>query len=107
MSFLVYIGLALALTALFAYLGTAYSKKKKQPSIDGAIEIIISAVGVTGALKLLGFIFTDNFVKLTSSTTPKALFTLSSEDWLFFVLGAIALAWVSIQSIYRRFAEVL
>ena len=102
---LFYFGLALGLLLVIVYLVTA-AKKQKKPELGDAVGIAAGAVSIMGAVRLIGFVFTDQFVKIASSPSSDKWWSLSVADALFLVIGGLALAWVSGQAIYINFAKV-
>lgn len=66
----------------------------KTPELPPVIEILLSASGVGVAVKV-GII---SFSLQSTKDLP-----ISQEDRFYFCLGALALAWVSIETIVRKF----
>lgn len=99
-------GLCLAVVLLLAYLACA-AKAKKRPDLRSAIEILVSAVSIAGAVRLSGFVFTSDFKKVTKMLAEnESWWSLSPEDGLFLFIGGLALAWVSCQQIWEGFAKL-
>jgi hypothetical protein len=99
------VGLVLALAAVVAYVVTAAYKQKK-PELVGGIVVFIGAVGIPGAVRLIGFVFTDQFTNVAALSHSSSWWSLSLEDAVFLVIGGIALAWVSVQTIWESFDKV-
>ncbi len=98
-------GLVIALVAVGAYVATAAVKKKKPELVDG-IVVFVGAVSIAGAVRLIGFVFTEQFTKIASMSHSSSWWSLSLEDAVFLVIGGIALAWVSVQTIWDSFTKV-
>lgn len=105
MNLLLLAGLVIAILAVAVYVGMA-AKKNKRPELVDGIVVFIGAVSVLGAIRLIGFVVTGQFAKIASTHQNDSLWSLSSEDAVFVVIGGIALAWVSIQTIWESFAKV-
>lgn len=105
MNTLLLIGLVLATVCVFAYVIVAAKKGKKPELVDGII-VFVGAVSVVGAVRLAGFVFTGEFSKVATINHGESLWGLSSEDAVFLVIGGLALAWVSIQTILESFAKI-
>jgi hypothetical protein len=69
-------------------------RRGTQAELSAFIEILFYSMGVAVAIKV---------AKLAITLPGDANHTLTSEDRVYFCFGAIALAWVSIESIIRRF----
>lgn len=108
-SSLTFWGLAVGLVVCLLYIGTALCRKKK-PELSQAANLVFSAIGAVGAVRLIGFVFTGNFSAMVKMAATAAsvdlMWNISDEDAAFLVIGGIALAWVSIQAIWQAFAEV-
>jgi hypothetical protein len=104
-NFLLLAGLIIALLAVAVYVGVAAHKNKRPELVDG-IVVFVGAVSVLGAIRLIGFVFTEQFAKIASKPHDGSLWSLSSEDAVFVVIGGIALAWVSVQTIWESFAKI-
>ena len=88
-----------------AYVGCALRKKKK-PDLAAATNIAISAVGATGAVRLIGSVFTGDFMRVVAASNNGSWWSLSAEDAIFVFVGGLALGWVSCQAIWQGFAEI-
>ena len=96
-------GLIFAIVGVVAYLCRAAQLKKK-PDLATAIHIAIGAAAIPASIRMIGFPFTDDFQKLIAAET--SWWSLSGEDSLFIVFGALAMAWVSIQAIWAGFSKL-
>jgi hypothetical protein len=105
MNRLFFAGLIVAILSVGAYVIVAVRNKNKPELADG-IVVFIGAVSVFGALRLVGCALTGQFSKLASLNYDYSLWSLSSEDAVFVVIGGIALAWVSVQTMWESFAKV-
>ncbi|HKI03090.1 MAG TPA: hypothetical protein VKK31_14030 [Thermoanaerobaculia bacterium] len=106
MNLLLLAGLVIALLAVIVYVSVAAQKNKRPELVDG-IVVFVGAVSVLGAIRLIGFVFTGQFAQVTSAPHNGSLWSLSSEDAVFVVIGGIALAWVSVQTIWESFTKVI
>jgi hypothetical protein len=98
-------GLVIALLTVVVYVATAAKKSKRPELVDGII-VFIGAVSVLGAIRLIGFVVTGHFTKIASMQHDDGLWSLSPEDAVFVVIGGVALAWVSVQTIWESFAKI-
>ena len=87
-----------ALAVLYACASLYY---KKPPALAHSMEIIISSIGASGGIKMFCFVLVgDKFNTLVK--IPEA--GLVEDDAIYFVLGSLALLWVSLSSICSRLA---
>lgn len=98
-------GLGLAICAVFIYIVTA-ARNGKKPELVDAIVVFIGAVSVFGAIRLIGFVFTDQFGAIVQTNHAHSLWSLGAEDAVLVVIGGIALVWVSAQTMIESFAKV-
>jgi hypothetical protein len=74
------------------------ASRKKTPVLSQSIELVISAVGASGGMKICGLVISGKLsAALKTSPIP-----LSEDDLIYIFLGGIALIWVSFESIIRR-----
>jgi len=105
MNLLSLVGLIVATFVVGMYVAVAVRNQKK-PELGEGLKVFVGAVSVFGAIRLFGCALTGQFSRLASSNAGDTLWSLSSEDAVFVVIGAIALAWVSIQAVWEGFASV-
>lgn len=98
---LAYWGLAVAVVMAGAYILSALCLKKK-PDLTAAVSILISATGASGAVRLIGFAFTDQFKEVVAGASG-TVWGLTAEDSVFLVVGGLSLGWVCCQEILLRF----
>lgn len=98
-------GLVFGLVMVGAYLSRAFHLKKKADLTEGA-GIYISAVGLAAAIRLIGFALSGSFNRLVKTTHEENWWSASSEDVAFIVLGGVALAWVSVDVIWKSFQKL-
>jgi hypothetical protein len=80
--------------------------KKKPPTLPSAIEIILSSVGLIAGLKIAAFVVDGDFSKLLETKVTGLLLELSVEDTIYFLIGGVALMWVSVVAIYHHFTRL-
>jgi len=71
---------------------------KQSPVLSQAIELVISAVGASGGIKICRYVLSG---QLTEAFKRNSV-PLSEEDVIYFLVGAFALIWLSIDTITRR-----
>lgn len=108
MNRLTYWGLVLAALALAAYLAMAMYRKK-QANLASAVNIIVAVVSAIGAVRLVGFVFSDHFeeaVIAAAKASNGSVWSLSPDDVIFLFIGGVALAWVSWEALATAFKDV-
>jgi len=98
-------GLVFAILTVMVYVGVAV-RNRRRPELADGILVFIGAVSVFGAIRLIGFALTGQFAKIVSQSSDNSWWILSSEDAVFIVIGGLALAWVSVQTIWDTFAKL-
>jgi hypothetical protein len=98
-------GTLFGLVSVLGYLAMAAAAKRK-PSLGDAVLVVIGAFSIPGALKMVCFVFTDQFHTLAHSNTEQSAFALGEEDVVFLIIGAMALLWVSVQTIIDAFSKL-
>jgi MFS family permease len=101
--FLIGLGLGLAMALAYACLS---HYNGEPPSLPRALNVLISTVGATGAIRLAGFVFTDQFVATVHASNHDTWWGVSLEDALFILAGGLALFWVSWQEVWNAFKFV-
>ena len=98
-------GLVLGGLVVAIYLGVGLTKNRSQLKLTAAINVLISTVSLSGAVRLTGFAFTNQLhdMKLVDGT----IWSISSEDKVILLAGGLALAWVSVQMIWEQFGQLL
>jgi thiol:disulfide interchange protein len=105
MNRLLLVGLIMAIFAVLVYIVTA-AKNSRKPELVDAIVIFVGTVSLLGAVRLMGFVFTGQFAAVTKATHSENLWSLSSEDSVLVIIGGVALAWVSVQTVIESFAKI-
>jgi len=85
------LGLLLAVIAVAVYVVVA-AQKGRAPELSCAIVVLLGVFGLQGAVRLFGIALTGQLDKI-------------AEDPGLLVIGGIALAWVSIQTIFEVFSK--
>lgn len=80
--------------------------KRKKPDLGTAVNLLFTTVGATGAVRLLGFVFTDQFAAMARTVPSASVWGLSAEDAVFIMAGALALGWISCSAIWQGFAKL-
>ncbi len=98
-------GLVAAGICVFLYFSLA-AAAKVAPVLGNAIEIILSAVGATGGVKVCVYVLFGQLAQALA-TAPKPnnlhfLVHVSEEDTVYFFIGGFALMWISLEGIVRR-----
>jgi hypothetical protein len=91
--------MVLGLLSVIAYLGLCW-KKKQSVNIGLAFELMISALGTSGGVKVCWFAFSPSLAAALQTSG------MSREDVAYFFLGGFALIWISIQTIWRILERV-
>ena len=106
MNGLSYLGILLGLATVLVYLGCAAHKKRKA-ELSTAISIFVAAASLIGAVRLMGFVLFDDLTRVIKAAgESNSLWSISSEDAIFLVIGGLALGWVSIQTVWEGFAKL-
>lgn len=71
---------------------------RQPPILSQAIELLISAIGASGGVKICGYVMTGKLAAAFKSNSVP----LSEEDVVYFLVGAFALIWLSLDTIIRR-----
>lgn len=98
-------GVVVAILTVSSYVATA-AWKGRRPDLNDGIIVFLAAVSVPGAVRLVGFALTEQFARILAATSADVLWSLSSEDAVFVVIGGITLGWVSVQTIWENFAKL-
>jgi hypothetical protein len=102
---LTYWDLAVGVGLFFAYVVWALCKRTK-PDLPTGINIFAATAGVAGAVRLVGYSFTEAYKKLSETPLSNGMWSMSSDDIAFLVVGGLALGWVSCQQIWLAFADL-
>jgi autotransporter translocation and assembly factor TamB len=105
MSPLIWIGICVGIALAIAYLIAAI-KLKAAPQLEHMVHLFFSAVGLMGAVRIVGFIACGAFGKLLKDEVNTGPFAISDEDAVTLVVAAVALAWISIKLIWKPFQEL-
>jgi hypothetical protein len=98
--------LLLAIAGVAVYLTVAV-KCKKKPDLAVAVNIMFTTVGTAGGIRLIGFVFTPQFTRLSKEFSEAAWWSLSPEDATFIFVGGLSLIWISCQTIVQIFRDLI
>jgi hypothetical protein len=96
-------GLIAGGTFLLLYFALA-AKAKKPPVLNDAIEIIMMAVGASGGVKVCLYVASGQLkaaFRLALQASPNSSVVVSEDDVVYFLIGGLALVWISFQGIMR------
>jgi hypothetical protein len=79
----------------------------RSPDLPAALVIFMSTVSLLGAARLVGLALTSQFERNAARHPDEALTNLTPEDVALFIVGGIALAWISIEGMAAAFARIL
>ena len=97
------IGLLLAVLVVAVYVVVA-TQRRRTPELASAINVLLGVFGLQAAIRLFGFALSDQLDKFAAARSGEnKMWRLSSEDAGLLVIGGIALAWVSVQTILDVF----
>jgi hypothetical protein len=105
MSLFVLASLVLAFSIIVIYLVTA-AYKKKRPELNDAVIILIGTGGAVSATRIIGFVLTGQFSRLIAAPSDPGIWSLVPDDAGLIAIGGLALALVSIQTIFESFKKV-
>jgi hypothetical protein len=101
----IFLGLISGLILVVIYLLLARRNAEK-PELADAINIIFGTMGFFGSIRLMGFVFSGEFVNFLKAPHADTVWSLTDEDATLLVIGGLALAWVSIQTIIDSFSKI-
>jgi hypothetical protein len=105
MSRVLFFALISATLSVIAYVFLAI-RNKKLPELADGIQIFVGVVGLFGAFRLTGFAFSGQFSLLVKQSPKNTVFSFSEDDVTLIVVGGIAVAWVSIQTIIASYRKI-
>jgi hypothetical protein len=105
MSLFILISLVLALCIILCYVVTA-TYKKKRPELNDAVIILLGTGGAVSAVRIIGFVLTGQFSRIIVTTSDPGIWSLVPDDAALIVIGGLALAWVSAQTIFESFNKM-
>jgi hypothetical protein len=105
MSPLIWIGLGIGVFVDCVYIGIAL-KKKASPTLESCIHIFLTALGLMGAVRILGFVVCGSFSALVKADLNQGIFALTEEDSVTFIIAAVALGWVTAKLFAKPFKEL-
>jgi hypothetical protein len=106
MNVFVLTGLALATLSIIFYVLLGYYNKKV-PILNDAVVIFLGVGGIVSAIRIIGAVFSGQFAELPITDGRHSVWSLVPDDAIQIVLGGVALAWVSAQTIVGGFRGVL
>jgi len=77
--------------------------QKKTPILAHGLELLLSGSGLFGGVKICWLVFSGELSKLIEAKPPGLLTSISPEDVMYFAVGGIALAWLSLETMVKRF----
>lgn len=95
----------LILIAIYTALGIF--NKKSMPLLEDIIQVFLGAVGLFGAIRLMGLVLSGQFSILVRQTTKNSILSFSEEDVVLIMIGGLAVAWVSLQTIIASYKKVI
>lgn len=98
-------GLVLAGFSVCAYVTAAWHKGKR-PELNDAVVVFLGAGGLVSAIRIIGAVVTGQFAKFPGRPANDSIWTLVPDDAVQIVLGGVALAWVSIQTMLQSFINI-
>jgi len=81
-------------------------KKGLQPELSQATHILLGVMGVVVAVRMLGFTIAGDLSVLVAAQNSENIWALTAEDGIFIGVGALAMAWVAVQSTYQAFSAI-
>jgi hypothetical protein len=98
-------GLVLAGFSVCAYVVLAWQRGKR-PELNDVVVVFLGAGGVVSAIRIIGAVITGHFSKSPIAPANDSVWTLVPDDAAQIVLGGVALAWVSLQTILQIFITI-
>ena len=98
-------GLICGFVCLSAYVVGAVFRKK-QPVLGHGIELLASGSGLLGGIKLCWLVFDGELSRLIHAVPSGMASIIAPEDVLYFLVGGVALGWLSLESIVKRLHTV-
>ena len=94
-----------ALPFVLGYVGWAL-KKGIKPELSQATHLLVGVMGVVASIRLFGFTVAEDLSVLVAAQKDAGIWALTADDAIFIAVGALAMAWVSVQSAYQAFNAV-
>ncbi len=98
-------GLIFGCVCLSAYIAGAVFRKKP-PVLGHGIELLASGSGLLGGIKLCWLVFDGELSRLIQAAPLGMPSIIAPEDVLYFLVGGVALGWLSLESIIKRLHAV-
>ena len=98
-------GLIFGFVCLSAYIAGAVFRKKT-PILGHGIELLASGSGLLGGIKLCWLVFDGELSRLIHAASNGLSSIIAPEDILYFLVGGVALGWISLESIIKRLHAV-
>jgi hypothetical protein len=92
------LGLVAGMVFVLVYIGMV-AMLKEAPELGAALELLVSALGVFGGIRVCSYILSGKI----STTYSGGAIALSEEDMTYFLVGGFALIWISLATVVRRF----
>lgn len=81
-------------------------KKGLRPELSQATHVLLGVMGVIVAIRMLGFTIAGDLSVLVAAQDSQSIWALTAEDGIFIGVGALAMAWVAVQSAYQAFSAI-
>jgi hypothetical protein len=81
-------------------------QKKKDVPLEACVGVTLGGVSFVGTGKLFAVTFSDALATVPRNPVTSRWFTLAPDDALYLFVGALALAWVSVQRIRTGYKTV-
>jgi hypothetical protein len=105
MNLFILIGLVASACLIIIYVLVA-ARTKRRPELNDAVIIILGTGGAVSAVRLMGVVLSGNLVDELPHVSIHTFWSLEPDDAVQVFLGALALGWVSIQTIFESFKKV-
>ncbi len=94
-------GLICGIACLATYVVLMFLRKR-QPLLGHGIELLASGTGLLGGIKLCWLVFDGELSRLIQAVPSGMNSVIAPEDVIYFLVGGVALGWLSLESIVKR-----
>lgn len=98
-------GLVCGFLAMVLYV-TESLRRQKTPVLAHGMEMLLAGSGLSGGIKILWLVFGGELSRLIETKPAGLLTSISPEDVMYFAVGGIALGWLSIETMVKRFGTL-
>ena len=81
--------------------------RRKTPQLSHGIELLVSGSGLLGGLKLCWLVFDGELSRMIQTAPASALAGIGYEDAVYFLVGGVALGWLSLETVIKRLRATL